>query len=58
MFLGAIATVRGSPITAVGSGLSERTAFVVLVGCGAASVTLVLDALPALTTAMRQGGSR
>jgi hypothetical protein len=58
VFLAAIATVHGSPITAVGSGLWERAAFIVLVGCGAALVALVLDALPALNTAMREGGSR
>lgn len=56
--LAAIAVAHGSPITAVGSSFWERTAFVALVGCGAASVALVLDALPALNAAMRQGGSR
>jgi len=56
--LAAIASVHGSPISAVGSGFWERAAFIVLVGCCAALVALVLDALPGLATAMRQGGSR
>ena len=58
VMLATIATTHGSPIVAVGSGLWDRAAFIVLVGCCASLTTLVLDALPPLTAAMRQGGSR
>jgi hypothetical protein len=58
-FVAALAVAaNGSPITAVGSSAWARIAFVVLVGCCAALVALVLDALPALNAAMREGGSR
>jgi hypothetical protein len=54
----ALAAANGSPIAAVGSSAWARVAFVVLVGCCAAMVALVLDALPALNAVMREGGSR
>ncbi len=58
MGVAALATVAGSPIAAVGSGLWARVAFVVLVGCCAALVACVLDALPTLNAAVREGGSK
>jgi hypothetical protein len=51
--LGAVA--GGSPLRAVGDGVGDRLAFVLLVGCCAALVTAVLDALPALQV-NRSGG--
>src|SRR5205085_4543178 len=56
--LAALAAANGSPLTAVGSGVGSRLAFIVLVGCCAWLVTSVLDALPALGAAVREGGSR
>jgi hypothetical protein len=57
-FVAALAAANGSPIASVGSSAWARIAFVVLVGCCAALVALVLEALPALNAAMREGGSR
>jgi hypothetical protein len=51
------ATAAGPPLAAVGSSLWLRLVFVVLAGCGAALVALLLDALPALDAATREGGS-
>jgi hypothetical protein len=56
-FVAALATANGSPIAAVGGSVWTRIAFVVLVGCCASLVALVLDALPLLNAA-REGGSR
>ena len=56
--LATIAITRSAPIAAAGSGLWERAAFIVLVGCCASLIALVLDALPTLNAAMRQGGPR
>jgi hypothetical protein len=56
--LGTLAAANGSPIAAVGSGGWARVEFVVLVGCCAALVALLLDALPMLNAAMREGGSQ
>ena len=53
-----LAVATGSPLAAVGSGIWSRLAFVVLVGCSAWLVASVLDALPALNAAVREGGSR
>jgi hypothetical protein len=57
-FVAAIAVTTASPLSAVGSSLWSRLAFVVLVGCCAWLVTSVLDALPALNAAAREGGFR
>ena len=57
-FVAALATANGSPIAAVGAGVWPRIAFVALVGCCAALVASVLDALPTLNAAVREGGSR
>jgi hypothetical protein len=58
VFVAAMATATGSPIVAVGSNVWARLAFVVLAGCCASLVALVLDALPTLNAAVREGGSR
>jgi hypothetical protein len=58
VFVAAFAVATASPLSAVGSGIWSRLAFVVLVGCCAWLVTSVLDALPALNAAAREGGSR
>jgi hypothetical protein len=56
--LAALAAVAGgSPIASV-SGFGNRVAFVLLVGCCAALVTVVLDALPALRASLTEGGAR
>jgi hypothetical protein len=57
-FAAALATAQGSPLAAVGSSIWARVAFVMLVGCCASLVASVLDALPTLNTAVREGGSR
>jgi hypothetical protein len=57
-FVAALAGANGSPIAAVGAGVWARIAFVVLVGCCASLVALLLDALPMLNAAVREGGSR
>ncbi|HTK17823.1 MAG TPA: MauE/DoxX family redox-associated membrane protein [Acidimicrobiia bacterium] len=57
-FVAALAAANGSPIAAVGSSAWARIAFLALVGCCASLIALVLDALPALNAAMREGGSR
>ena len=54
----ALAAATGSPLAAVGSGAWSRLAFIALVGCCAWLVTSVLDALPELNAAVREGGSR
>jgi hypothetical protein len=53
-----LATATGSPLIEVGGSASSRVAFVTLVGCCAWLVALLLDAVPALNAAVRQGGSR
>ena len=50
-----VAIATGSP---VGGDVWSHLAFVMLVGCCAWLVASLLDALPALDTAIRQGGSR
>jgi len=57
-FVALLAVATGSPLTAAGSGIWSRLAFVVLVGCSAWLVASVLEALPALNAAAREGGSR
>lgn len=47
-----------SPLAAVSSNLGQRFAFVALVGCCAWLVALMLDTLPALGAAVREGGSQ
>jgi hypothetical protein len=54
----ALAAANGSPIAAAGNNAWGRVAFVVLVGCCASLVALVLDALPTLRALSREGGSR
>ena len=54
----ALASAGGAPLAAVGSGSWSRLAFVVLVGCCAALVTLVVEGIPRLDAAVREGGSR
>ena len=53
-----VAIATGSPLAQVGGGVWLHLAFVMLVGCCAWLVASLLDALPALNTAVRQGGSR
>jgi hypothetical protein len=53
-----LAIAAGSPLAEVSGGVWSHLAFVMLVGCCAWLVAALLDALPALNTAVRQGGSR
>ena len=53
-----LAVPGGSPLRATGSGLLAGLAFVLLVGCGAALVAVVLDGRPALGAPARPGGAR
>ena len=53
-----VATAAGAPLAAVGGGAWSRVAFVTLVGCCAWLVASLLDAVPALNSSVRQGGSR
>ena len=52
-----LASAGGSPLAAVGDGVLARVAFVLLVGCCAWLVAIVLDSLPALN-ALRAGRRR
>ena len=54
----AFAIAHGSPLTAVGSGVWLRVAFVLLVACGAGLAASLLDALPTLGALTREGRSR
>jgi methylamine utilization protein MauE len=53
-----VATATGSPLTEVAGSAWSGVAFVTLVGCCAWLVASLLDAVPALNAAVRQGGSR
>jgi hypothetical protein len=53
-----VAAATGSPLAEVGGSAWSRVAFVALVGCCAWLVASLLDAVPALNAAVRQGGSR
>jgi hypothetical protein len=57
-FVAVLAVTNGSPIAAVGAGAWTRVAFVVLAVCCASLVALLLDGLPMLNAAMREGGSQ
>ena len=54
----ALAAATGAPLAAVGGSVWTRFAFVTLVGCCAWLVASLLDAVPSLRAAVRQGGSR
>jgi hypothetical protein len=58
MVVAVLATSQGSPFAAAGDSIWARGTFIVLVVCCASLVTLLLDTLPALSAAMREGGSR
>lgn len=59
MIAAVLATAAGgSPLTAVGSDLWSRVAFVLLVGCCAWLVAAVLDTLPVLNATVRAGSAR
>ena len=47
-----------SPLAAVSGDFGRVAVFVVLVGCCAWLVALLLDALPALAAEVREGGTR
>ena len=53
-----LATASGSPLAAAGTDPWARVAFVLFVGCGAWLGALVLDAVPRLNAATREGTSR
>ena len=53
-----LASGAGTPLSAVGSDLWSRVAFVLLVGCCAWLVTAALDTLPVLNATVREGNSR
>jgi hypothetical protein len=53
-----LATAAGSPLGAAGDGIWARVAFVLFVGCGAWLGALLLDAVPTLSAATREGTSR
>jgi hypothetical protein len=54
----ALASAAGSPLAAVGSSAPARFAFVVLVGCCAWLVAIILDTLPALNARAQEGTAR
>jgi len=58
VFVAALAIAADAPLAEVGANVWSRSAFVTLVGCCAWLVAALLDALPALRVAVRQGGSR
>jgi hypothetical protein len=58
MLVAVLATAQGSPLTAAGDGIWARGALIALAACCASLIALLLDTLPTLNAAMREGGSR
>jgi hypothetical protein len=58
MLAATLATAAGSPVSAVGHDAWLRVAFIVLIGCCAALVDVVIDTLPALGAAVHEGRAR
>jgi hypothetical protein len=50
-----LASAAGSPLSAVGDSVVARVAFVVLVGCCAWLVAIILDSVPALNAQAQKG---